>query len=132
MKTRSTLKVPSCVTKCVLAIICSNSFSHCKTDQKKTVTISQMINHVQLYVHWMHLLNSRICRYTYITPTVIYCDQDRCVMKLVNLESRLYCFQVRCFSHKIWTQIIHFVYLLSLIKFESVGKIIARTLCFMH
>ena len=38
----------------------------------KTVAISQMFNHVQLHVHWMHLLNTRICRYTciYITPTV--------------------------------------------------------------
>ena len=51
---------------------CSNSFSHCKEDQNKTVAISQMFNHVQLHVHWMHLLNSRICRYTCIsiTPTV--------------------------------------------------------------
>ena len=24
--------------------------------------------------------------YTYITPTVIYCDQNMCVMKLFNLE----------------------------------------------
>ena len=32
----------------VLAIICSNSFSHYKVDQKKTVAISQMFNHVQL------------------------------------------------------------------------------------
>ena len=45
-----------------------------------------MFNHVQLYVLWMHLSNTRICRYTYITPTVIYCDQDRCVMKLFNVE----------------------------------------------
>ena len=46
-------------------------FPHCKGDQKKTVAISQMFNHVQLHVHWMHLLNTRICRYTciYITPT---------------------------------------------------------------
>ena len=31
-----------------------------------------MCNHVQLHVHWMHLLNTRLCRYTciYITPTV--------------------------------------------------------------
>ena len=63
-----------------------NSFSHCKVDQKKTVTISQMFNHVQLYVHWRHLLNTWICRYTYVTTTVIYFDQDRCVMKLFNLE----------------------------------------------
>ena len=58
--------------KSVLAIICSNSFSHCKGDQKKTVAISQMFNHVQLHVHWMYLLNTRVCRYTciYITPTV--------------------------------------------------------------
>ena len=47
---------------------------------EKTVAISQMFNHVQLYVHWMHLLNTRIYRYTYITPTVIYCDQDRYVI----------------------------------------------------
>ena len=69
---RSTLTVPQCITKGVLAIICSNSFSHCKGDQKKTVVISQMFNHVQLHVHWMHLFNTRICRYTckYIAPTV--------------------------------------------------------------
>ena len=46
-------------------------------DQKKTVAISQMFNHVQLYVHWMHLLNTMICRCTYMSPTVIYCDKDR-------------------------------------------------------
>ena len=86
MKMCSTLKVPKCITMCVLAIICSNSFSHCKVDQKKTVAISQMFNHVQLYVHWMHLFNTRICRYAYITSTIIYCDQDSCVMKLFNLE----------------------------------------------
>ena len=46
--------------------------AHCKGDQKKTVAISQMFNHVQLHLHWMHLFNTRICRYTciYITPTV--------------------------------------------------------------
>ena len=56
----------------VLAIICSNSFSHCKGDQKKTVAICQMFRHVQLHVHWMHLLNTRICWYycIYITPTL--------------------------------------------------------------
>ena len=37
----------------------------------------------------MHLLNTRICRYTYLTPTVIYCDQDRYVMDLFKLESGL-------------------------------------------
>ena len=69
---RSTLKVPQCITKGVLAIICSNSFSHCKGDQKKTVAISQMFSHVQLHVHWMHLFNTRICRYIciYVTPTL--------------------------------------------------------------
>ena len=72
MKMGLTLNVPECITKGVLAITCSNSFSHCKGDQKKTVAISQMFNHVQLHVHWMHLLNTRICRYTciYITPIV--------------------------------------------------------------
>ena len=55
--------------KCVLAIIYSNSFSHYKGDQKKTVAISQMFSHVQLHVHGMHLLNNRICRYTYSINT---------------------------------------------------------------
>ena len=41
MKMCSTLKVLHCITKCVLATICSNSFSHCKVDQKKTVSLSQ-------------------------------------------------------------------------------------------
>ena len=62
MKMHSTLKS---IIKCVLAIIYSNSFSHCKGDQKKTVAISQMFSHVQLHVHGMHLSNNRICRYTY-------------------------------------------------------------------
>ena len=83
MKMHSTLKVPYCIKKCTLAIIYSNSFSHCKVDQKKTVAISQMFNHVQLHVHWMHLLNTRICRYTciYITPTVqtLYILPCRCM-----------------------------------------------------
>ena len=59
MKMRSTLNVPLCITKGVLAIICPNSLSHCKGDLKKTVAISQMFNHVQLHVHLMHLLNTR-------------------------------------------------------------------------
>ena len=33
----------------------------------------------------MHLLNTRICRYTYLTSAVIYCDQDRYVMTLFSL-----------------------------------------------
>ena len=79
MKMRSNLNVPKCITKGVLAIICSNSFSHCKEDQKKTLAISQMFNHVQLHVHWMHLLNTRICRNTYIyitltVQTLHYCS----------------------------------------------------------
>ena len=85
IKMRLTLKVPWCITKCVLTIFCSNSFSHCKVDQKKTVAISQMFNHVQL--HWMDLLNNRICRYTYITLTIKrlhYCDQNRCVNEVVQ------------------------------------------------
>ena len=51
LKMCSTLKVPGCITKCVLAIIGSISFSHCKVDQKKTVAISKMFKNVQLYVH---------------------------------------------------------------------------------
>ena len=49
----------------------SNSFSHCKVEQKKTVAISQMFSHVQLHVHGMHLLNNRICRYTYSINTTL-------------------------------------------------------------
>ena len=64
--------IPKCGLYTPVYGICSNSFSHCKGDQKKTVAISQMFNHVQLHVHWMHLLNTRICRYPcmYITPTL--------------------------------------------------------------
>ena len=62
------------------------SFSHGKVDQKKTVAISQMFNHVQLCVHWMHLLNTRTCWYTYITPTEIYRDQDRNVISCSTLK----------------------------------------------
>ena len=71
MKMCSTLKVPLSIIKCVLAIIYSNSFSHCKGDQKKTVAISQMFSHVQLHVHGMHLLNNRIYRYTYSINTTL-------------------------------------------------------------
>ena len=48
MKMHSALKVPYSIIKCVLAIIYSNSFSHYKVEQKKTVAISQMFSHVQL------------------------------------------------------------------------------------
>ena len=41
-------------------------------------------------------------------------------------------FKSGVFSNKIWTKITPFFYLLSLIMCESVGKIIARTLCTMH
>ena len=61
------------INKGVLAIISSNSFSHIKVDQKKTVAFSEMFIHVQLH--------------TYITPTVqilLYCDQDRCVNAVVQ------------------------------------------------
>ena len=71
MKMRSTLKVPGSIIKCVLAIIYSNSFSHCKGDQKKTVAISQMFSYVQLHAHGMHLSNNRICRYTYSINTTL-------------------------------------------------------------
>ena len=50
------------------------------------MAVFQMFNHVQFNIHWMHLLNTRICRYTYVTPTVIYLDQDRYVIKLFNLK----------------------------------------------
>ena len=73
----------------------------------KTEVISQMLNHVTLHItlHWMHLFNSRIYRYTYVLPTVIFCDQDREVMKLFNIEWNSTVFKVRCISNKIWIQI---------------------------
>ena len=49
-----------------------------------TEAISQMFNHEQLYDHWMHLLDTRICRYTYITPTVIVYGQNRYVNEVVQ------------------------------------------------
>ena len=48
MKMRSTLEVSKGITKGVLAIICSNSFSHCKVAQKKTAMFL-MYNHVHKY-----------------------------------------------------------------------------------
>ena len=117
---------------CILAIICSNSFSHCKVDQKKTVAISQMISHVQLYVQWLHLLNTRICRYTYITSTVIYCDQDRYVNEVVQHWKRDSCVHVRCISNKIWTHITLFFICSAWLCMEVLKKIIARMFCFMH
>ena len=71
MKMHSTLRVPLSIIKCVLAIIYSDYFSHCKVEQKKTVAISQMFSHVQFHVHGMHLLNNRICRYTYSINTTL-------------------------------------------------------------
>ena len=64
-----------------------------------------MFNPVPLHIHWMHLLNTRICRYTYEMPTVIFCDQDRYVTKLFILEMDSTIFKVRCiltkFGHKL-------------------------------
>ena len=80
----------------------------------------------------MYLLNTRICRYTYLTPTVIYCDQDRYVMDLFNLESGLYRVPVRCISNKSWTQITPFFICSAWLYVKLLEKIIARTLCFMH
>ena len=91
-----------------MKIICSNSFSYCKVYLKKTVAISQMFNHVPSHIHWMHLLNTRICRYTYETPRVIFYDQDRYVRKFFNLEMDSTVLKVRCISNKIWTQITPF------------------------
>ena len=100
----------------------SNSFSHCKVDQKKAVTVSQMFNHVELYLHWMYLLNPKICRYTYITPTVIYCDQDRCcVMKFLNLEMDSTVFKSGVVLTNFDTNY-SFLYLFSLTTCDSDGK----------
>ena len=48
------------ITKGVLAINCSNSFSHCKRDQKKTVAISQMFNDVLLHVLFYSILSHNL------------------------------------------------------------------------
>ena len=66
------------------------------------------------------------------TPTVIYCDQNSCVIKLFNLESGLCCVQVRCISNKIWTQITPFFICSVRLCVKVLEKIIARTLGFMH
>ena len=52
MKMRLTLKVLSCITKDVLAISYTksrkeNTVSNCKVDKQKTISISQMFNHLQ-------------------------------------------------------------------------------------
>ena len=73
----------------------------------------------------MHLLNTRICRYTYVTPTAAYCDQDMYVMKLFNLEMDSTVFKSGVFLVKFGHKNT-FLYLLSLIMCESVGKIPAR------
>ena len=102
-------------------------------DQTKTVALSQMFNHVPLHIHWMHLLNTRIYRYTYLIPTAIFCNEDRYVMKLFNLDMDSTVFKARCVSHKISDTNYSFLYLLSLVLIVKVlEKIIARTLCFMH
>ena len=49
----STLKIPWCIAMGVLAIICSNSFSHCKGDL--VVVVVDLL----FYVHGKHL---RSCR----------------------------------------------------------------------
>ena len=51
MKMHITLKGPKYITKDVLAIICSNSFSNCKADQKTPVAFTHMFSHVQSHVH---------------------------------------------------------------------------------
>ena len=63
---------------------------------------SQMFNYVQLYVHvhWMHLLNTRICRFTYVTPTVIYCDQDRFNLEMDSTVFKSGVFLTK-FGHKL-------------------------------
>ena len=85
-----------------------SNFSYCKLNQEKTIAISQIFNHIPLHIHCMHSLNTRIFRYIYVTPAVIFCDQDRYVMKLFNPEMDSTVFKVRCISNKIWTQITPF------------------------
>ena len=71
-------------------------------DQMNTGAISQMLNHVQLHIHWMqlHVLNTWICMYTYATATVTNFDQDRYVMKLFNLEIDCTVFKLGVFLTK--------------------------------
>ena len=108
MKMRSALNVPYFITKGVLAIICSNSFSHCQGNQKKTVAISQMFNHVHLHVHWIHCMQVYLCN-TYS----VLCS-------------------VRCISYKIWIQISPFLICSTWSCAKELDKIIARMPCFMH
>ena len=108
----------------------------------------------------MHLLNNRVCRYTYITVTKTggrhpilrpwirsdeirgnvvmrmetqqqYNNQDRYAINLFHLEHGLNSVQSGLLPKKMDTNYF-FLYQLSLKMCERVGKIIARTLSFMH
>ena len=59
-----------------------------------------MFNNVQLYVYWMYLLNTRICRYTYATPTVFTVTKTGKHMKLFNLEMDSTVFKSGVFQKK--------------------------------
>ena len=95
------------------------SFSHGKVDQKKTVAISQMFNHVQLCVH------------LYNTYRNLPRPRQEC-NKLLNLESGLNCVQVRCIANKIKTQNTPFFICSACLCLKLLEKIVAETLCFMH
>ena len=77
------------------------------------MAISQIFNHVQLHVHWMHLLNTSICRYTCITHTIQilrYCDHDRCVNEVVKHRKwNLLCSVTCIFTHKTKNKIIQMI-----------------------
>ena len=121
-----------------------------------------MFSHVQLHVHWMHLLNTRICRYTciYITLTVQilhYCPAEawRCIEVYVTSSRRIdvMCLlgvtkicvlkvarpwkwnlpcSVWCITYKIWTQITPFFICSAWLYVKELEKIIARMHCSMH
>ena len=55
---------------CPIVIQTSRTPRHWKFTQDHRTTRPSPFNHVQLHVHWMHLLITRICRYTCIDMKV--------------------------------------------------------------
>ena len=83
-----------------------------------------MFNHVRCTYKLVYLYKA------YSINTTYYCD--KCVqMELFSLENKLYCIQSGVFLTKMDTRY-SFLYLLRQIMRERVGKIIARTPCFIH
>ena len=114
IKMQLTLKVCKFITKGILAIICYNTLSNCKVDQKKTIALSQMFNDVRCTYKLVYLYKA------YSINTIYY--GDKCVqMELFSLENKLYCIQSGVFLTKKDT-CYSFLYLLRQIMCKRVEK----------